>query len=80
MKKCVSIYYDEDKYLALEMYAQQKGSSVAEELAQAMDGLYQKVVPANVRAFLDMKEKGQKAKKRSSTASDDSSAVMEAGH
>lgn len=64
MKKSVSVYFDEDKYLALEMYAQQKGSSVAEELAQAMDGLYQKVVPANVRAFLDMKSESQKPKKK----------------
>ena len=64
MKKCVSVYYDEDKYLALEMYAQQKGSSVPEELTQAMDGLYQRVVPANVRAFLDMKQESQKPKRR----------------
>lgn len=77
MKKCVSVYLDEDKYLAIKMGIQQKGTSVEEELAQAVDGLYQKVVPANVRAFLDMKAASQKPNKK---ASNGITATTEAGH
>ncbi len=69
MKKCVSVYIDDDKYLALKMGVQQKGTSVEEELAQAMEGLYQKVVPANVRTYLDMKQEIQKSKRKTQGSS-----------
>lgn len=64
MKKCVSVYFDDDKYLALKMGVQQKGTSVEEELSQAVEGLYQKYVPANVRTYLDMKQEIQKSKRK----------------
>lgn len=69
MKKCVSVYIDDDKDLALKMGVQQKGTSVEEELAQAMEGLYQKVVPANVRTYLDMKQEIQKSKRKTQGSS-----------
>lgn len=69
MKKCVSVYIDDDKCLALKMGVQQKGTSVEEELAQAMEGLYQKVVPANVRTYLDMKQEIQKSKRKTQGSS-----------
>lgn len=69
MKKCVSVYIDDDKYLALKMGVQQKGTSVEEELAQAVEGLYQKVVPANVRTYLDMKQEIQKSKRKTQGSS-----------
>lgn len=69
MKKCVSVYIDDDKYLALKMGVQQKGTSVEEELAQAMEGLYQKVVPANVHTYLDMKQEIQKSKRKTQGSS-----------
>ena len=59
MKKCIMVGYEEEKLLALRMYAEQRGVSVEEELAQAAEAMYQKVVPANVRAFVDMKVDGQ---------------------
>lgn len=64
MKKCIMVGYEEEKLLALRMYAEQKGVSIEDELSQAAEGLYQKHVPANVRAFLDMKAEGQKPKKK----------------
>ena len=64
MKKCIMVGYEEEKLLALRMYAEQKGVSIEDELAQAAEGLYQKHVPAKVRAFLDMKAEGQKPKKK----------------
>lgn len=63
MKKCVMVGYDEEKLCALKMYAQQKSVSIEEELAQTLEALYQKVVPSNVRFFLDMKAESQKPKK-----------------
>ena len=64
MKKCIMVGYEEEKLLALRMYAEQRGASVEEELAQAAEAMYQKIVPANVRSFLDMKLESQKPKKK----------------
>ena len=64
MKKCIMVSYEEEKLLALRMYAEQRGASVEEELAQAAEAMYQKIVPANVRTFVDMKVESQKPKKK----------------
>ena len=64
MKKCIMVGYEEEKLLALRMYAEQRGVSVEEKLAQAAEAMYQKIVPANVRAFVDMKVGSQKPKKK----------------
>lgn len=64
MKKCIIVGYEEEKLLALRMYAEQRGVSIEEELAQAAEAMYQKIVPANVRAFVDMKVESQKPKKK----------------
>ena len=63
MKKCIMVGYEEEKLLALRMYAEQKGVSLEEELVQTVDGLYQRVVPGNVRSFLDMKADRQQSRK-----------------
>ena len=64
MKKCIMVSYEEEKLFALQKYAEQRGVSVEEELAQAAEAMYQKIVPANVRAFVDMKVESQKPKKK----------------
>ena len=64
MKKCIMVGYEEEKLLALRMYAEQRRVSVEEELAQAAEAMYQKIVPANVRSFVDMKVESQKPKKK----------------
>ena len=69
MKKCIMVGYEEEKLLALRMYAEQRGVSIEEELAQAAEAMYQKIVPANVRAFVDMKVESQKPKKKERGAS-----------
>ena len=69
MKKCIMVGYEEEKLLALRMYAEQRGVSIEEELAQASEAMYQKIVPANVRSFLDMKVESQKPKKKERGAS-----------
>ena len=57
----VTFTYDSEKYRALKMCAEQKGTTIEAELVQAADALYQKNVPASVKAFI-----GHKAKTRRS--------------
>lgn len=71
MKKCIMVSYEEEKLLALRMYAEQRGVSIEDEMAQTAEALYQKYVPANVRAYLDMKAEGQKSKKARQPAEGD---------
>ena len=59
MKKCIIASMEEEKLLALRMYAEQKGISIEEILSCEAEGLYQKYVPGSVKAFLDMKSTGQ---------------------
>ena len=53
----VEFRFDSDKMRALKMYTEQKGVSLEEELVQAAEGLYQKHVPASVKAFIGHKVK-----------------------
>lgn len=63
MKKCITVGYEEEKLFALRKYAEQKGVSIEEELAQAAESMYQKYVPGNVKAFIDMKAEEIRPKK-----------------
>ena len=56
MKKAtITLSYDEEKLSALRLYLEQKGGTLEEELQQAVDTLYAKTIPANVRGFLDLR-------------------------
>ena len=68
MKKSINVKFDEEKLFALQTYAQQKGISLEEELAQAAEALFQKLVPGNVKAYLDVKTEAQRPKKKSSSS------------
>ena len=72
MKKVgISVMFDEEKLSATKMYMLQKNLDVKAELEKALDGMYAKYVPSNVREFIDMKEqtpvknKSEKAQKKS---------------
>ncbi|WP_410064602.1 DUF6103 family protein [Ruminococcus sp.] len=54
MKKSISISVNEEKLSAIEMYLEQKNTTLAAELEKYADQLYGKVVPQNVRDFIDM--------------------------
>ena len=76
MKKVgISVMFDEEKLSATKMYMSQKNLDVKTELEKALDGMYAKYVPSNVREFIDMKEqipvknKSEKAQKKSEVAS-----------
>ena len=54
-KDSITIPYDEEKLAALRLYLEQKGQSVEREMVSAVDALYAKAVPGNVREFLDLR-------------------------
>ena len=67
MKKSISISVNEEKLSAIEMYLEQKNTTLAAELEKYADQLYGKVVPQNVRDFIDMKSMKKPARKTRNT-------------
>lgn len=55
MKRSVTVNVNEEKLSAIEMYLEQKSTTLAAELDKYIEQLYSKVVPQNVRNFIDMK-------------------------
>ena len=53
MKKInLTVSYEEEKVKALRWYLEQKGTKLEDELAKAVDTLFNKNVPANVRNYI----------------------------
>lgn len=63
MKNTVTITLDDKKVQALRMYLSEKDTSLDEQLSRYAEQLYGKIVPQNVRDFIDMTEKLQGAEK-----------------
>ena len=63
VKNTVTITLDDKKVQALKMYLSEKNSSLDEEISKYAEQLYGKVVPQNVRDFIDMTAKQQSAAK-----------------
>ncbi|MDE5740984.1 MAG: hypothetical protein K2H90_00880 [Oscillospiraceae bacterium] len=63
MKNTVVITLDDKKVQALKMYLSEKKTSLDEQLSNYAEQLYNKVVPQNVRDYIDMTEKQQSATK-----------------
>lgn len=72
MKKSVSISVNEEKLSAVEMYLEQKNTTLAAELDKYVEQLYQKNVPQNVRDFIDMISTKKPARKPKNPAPADS--------
>ena len=68
MKNTVNISLDNEKILALKMYLAQKNSSLDEEITRFAEQLYGKVVPQNVRDFIEMTAKRQNVAKPKSVS------------
>ncbi len=69
MKKTITVSINEEKLSAIEMYLGQKDTTLASELDKYVEQTYTKVVPQNVRDFIDMmtdkkpeRRSGRKAK------------------
>ena len=67
MKKSVTVSVNEKKLSAIEMYLEQKNTTLAAELEKYVDQLYGKVVPQNVRNFIDIKSMKKPARKTRNT-------------
>ncbi len=63
MKNTITITLDDAKISALKMYLDMKKTSLDEQLSNYAEQLYGKVVPQNVRDFIDMTAKQQGAVK-----------------
>lgn len=63
-KITVNVCYDDEKLSALRLYLGRKNTTVESELETALENLYEKVVPANVREFLEMRTGGKTAEKK----------------
>ena len=61
MKNTVTITLDDKKVQALKMYLSEKKTSLDEQLSNYAEQLYGKIVPQNVRDFIDMTAKQQSA-------------------
>ena len=48
----LTVSYEEEKVKALRWYLEQKGTKLEDELSKAVDSLFQKNVPANVRNYI----------------------------
>ena len=68
MKKSISITVNEEKLSAIEMYLEQKNTTLAAELDKYVEQLYGKIVPQNVRDFIDMMSAKKPARKQKNPA------------
>lgn len=68
MKKSITVAVNEEKLSAIEMYLEQKNTTLAAELDKYVDQLYGKIVPQNVRDFIDMMSAKKPARKSKNTA------------
>ena len=66
MKKTVSVQIPEQKLSAIEMYLEQKNSTLAAELDKYVEQLYGKVVPQVVRDYIEKMSRQQKPRARRS--------------
>ncbi|WP_298484452.1 DUF6103 family protein [uncultured Ruminococcus sp.] len=72
MKRTLAISVQEEKLSAMEMYLEQKGTSLSAEVEKHIEQLYGKVVPQNVRDFIDMMSDRKPARKPKNLAPDES--------
>lgn len=63
MKNTVVITLDDEKFRALKMYLSEKKTSLDEQLSNYAEQLYGKIVPQNVRDYIDMTARQQSAEK-----------------
>ena len=71
MKKSISVPIDEGRLSAIEMYLEQKNSTLTAELEKYIEQLYGKIVPQNVRDYIEMLAASQKPRQRRSAAGKD---------
>ncbi len=75
----VTITYNEEKLAALRLYMGQKNQTVEDEMTAALEALYTKTVPTNVRDFIDLRAgaSSNEQKKRKSKPREEELVPME---
>lgn len=69
MKKSIGINISDEKLAAINMYLEQKNTSLSAEVDKCVESLYQKYVPQNVRDFIEKTAAKKSAKKSVNDAS-----------
>ena len=57
MKRSITVQIPEEKMSAIEMYLEQKNTTLAAELDKQVEQIYSKVVPQNVREYIELTSK-----------------------
>ena len=68
MKKTVSVQISDEKLSAIEMYLEQKNTTLAAELDKYVEQLYSKVVPQVVMEYIEKMAVQEKPRRRSASA------------
>lgn len=66
MKRSITVQIPEEKLSAIEMYLEQKNTTLAAELEKQVEQIYAKVVPQNVREYIELTAKQQIRRPRKS--------------
>jgi len=69
MKRSITVRIPEEKLSAIEMYLEQKNTTLAAELDKQVEQIYAKVVPQNVREYIELTAKQQVRRTRRSVES-----------
>ena len=69
MKRSITVQIQEEKLSAIEMYLEQKNTTLAAELDKQVEQIYAKVVPQNVREYIELTAKQQVRRSRRSVDS-----------
>ena len=77
MKKLVSVSVSEEKLSAIEMYLEQKNTTLSAELEKYVEQIYSKNVPQNVRDFIDMMSAKKPARKPKSSSPSETEKLSE---
>lgn len=54
MKRSITVQVPEEKLSAIEMYLEQKNTTLSAELDKQVEQIYAKVVPQNVREYIEL--------------------------
>ena len=63
----IQFTYDDERLEALRIYLADNGSTIEDELTSALDAVYKKTVPSQVRTFLDKRSQSEPTKPKSKT-------------
>lgn len=61
----IQFTYDDERLEALRIYLADNGSTIEDELTSALDAVYKKTVPSQVRTFLDKRSQSEPTKPKS---------------